>query len=166
MTADPTACAQSQLPDPGGWKPASSSPTLRRSTRQARSTLGLGWSTTITPLPAQAVVILIKVPWNQANRAHKLRAELLTQDGQPVAIPGPIGDQPVTIEGDFEAARPPGLPAGTPLDLAFVFSLQQGIQLPRQVRVETVDRRHMEKRLVCGLLLREKNTVSPLWGPG
>jgi hypothetical protein len=118
MTADPTACEQSQLPDPRRMEAR----IFLADAAQVDSlgkvhALGLGWSTTITPLPAQAVVILIKVPWNQANRAHKLRAELLTQDGQPVTIPGPVGDHPVTIEGDFEAARPPGLPAGTPLDL-------------------------------------------------
>lgn len=91
--------------------------------------LGLGWSTTTTPLPAQAIIILIKVPWDQANRPHKFEVDLVDEDGNPVTTTGPVGEQPVQLAGDFETGRPPGLPPGTPLDLSTSFNVGPGMPL-------------------------------------
>ena len=91
--------------------------------------LGLGWSTTVTPLPAQSVVILIRVPWPLSNDKHLAVVELLGSDGEPVQIPGPEGMQPVKVEAEFETGRPPGLPKGTPIDLPLTFSLGPGMPL-------------------------------------
>jgi hypothetical protein len=118
--------------------------------------LGLGWSTTLTPTPPQAVVILIKVPWNQANQRHTLEAELVTEDGQPVMIPGPLGDQPVKIEGEFEAGRPAGLPHGTPLDMSLAFGIQQGMPLrPGRYVWRLSINGHSEEAWSTGFLVRE-----------
>lgn len=92
--------------------------------------LGLGWSTTTNPLPAHAIVLLLKVPWDQANRRHKFEVELVDADGHAVTTTGPIGEQPVKVEGDFEAGRPAGLPPGTPLDLASTFNIGPGLTVP------------------------------------
>jgi hypothetical protein len=56
--------------------------------------LGLGWSTTVTPLPPQAVVVLIKVPWTRSNDVHKAVVELVSTDGEPMTIPGPSAPNP------------------------------------------------------------------------
>jgi hypothetical protein len=80
--------------------------------------LGLAWSKTTTPLPPQAVVLLVKVPWDQANRKHRFEVELVDADGHSVMTQGPVGEQPIKVAGEFESGRPPGLPAGTPLDVA------------------------------------------------
>ena len=78
---------------------------------------GGGWSLT-GPQPApMAVVIEIEVPWDQANRKHKWVLELLDSDGHAFQVPTPTGEQPVKVEADFEVGRPPGLQAGTPLDV-------------------------------------------------
>lgn len=85
--------------------------------------LGGGWSI-IGPDPApMAIAIKIEVPWDQANRRHTCRLELLDSDGQPVTVDTPLGEQPVVIEAGFEVGRPPGLKAGTPLDLPLAINL-------------------------------------------
>jgi hypothetical protein len=91
--------------------------------------LGLGWSTTVTPLPPQSVVVLIKVPWDVTNERHHVVVDLLDGDGRPVQVPGPLGSQPVRVEAEFETGRPPGLPRGTPIDLPLTFGLGGGAPL-------------------------------------
>lgn len=53
----------------------------------------------------------------------------MNEDGQPVMTPGPVGEQPIKIDGEFEAGRPPGVPPGTPLDLSLTFSVGGGMPL-------------------------------------
>jgi hypothetical protein len=66
---------------------------------------------------------LIEVPWDEANRQHRLKFALLNEDGQPVLVPTPIGDRPLEIEGDFEVGRPPGHRPGTLISLPLAFNL-------------------------------------------
>jgi hypothetical protein len=40
--------------------------------------LGLGWSVTSTPIPNHAVVIMLKVGWDETNTPHHLTSNLLT----------------------------------------------------------------------------------------
>jgi hypothetical protein len=91
--------------------------------------LGIGWSTTVTPLPPQAVIVLIKVPWDRSNDKHQAVVELRGSDGEAVEIAGPLGMQPVKIEAEFETGRPPGLPKGTPIDLPLAFNVSGGMPL-------------------------------------
>jgi hypothetical protein len=80
--------------------------------------LGGGWSVTgPQPVPS-ALAIKIEVPWDQANQKHLLVVSLETEDGQPVIVPTPQGEQPLEIKGEFEVGRPAGLKQGTPLDAA------------------------------------------------
>lgn len=103
--------------------------------------LGLGWSTIHTPLPPQAVVVLIKVPWDVTNVKHVAVVELHDSDGEPVQLAGPLGSQPVRVEAEFETGRPPGLPRGTPIDLPLTFTVGPGMPLMpgRYVWVLSVD---------------------------
>jgi hypothetical protein len=86
--------------------------------------LGGGWSI-IGPEPTPtAIAIKLEVPWDQANRKHAWRLELIDQDGEPVTAPGPDGEpRPVEITGEFELGRPAGLKPGTPLDLPLAINL-------------------------------------------
>jgi hypothetical protein len=84
--------------------------------------LGAGWSNIVRPGPiAMALAVKIDVPWNETNVRHALRAQLLTEDGEPVII----DNNEVAAEGEFEVGRPPGHSPGTTLDvaLALPFSL-------------------------------------------
>jgi len=85
--------------------------------------LGGGWSITGPDPTPSAIAIKIEVPWDQANTRHQLKLELFNDDGQPIMVPGPTGEQPVVLSGEFEVGRPAGLKPGTPLDLALAFHI-------------------------------------------
>ena len=76
---------------------------------------GAGWSNLVGGQVAQiALAILIEVPWDQANRPHGLKVELLDEDGNFVTV----DDQPVLLmDGKIEVGRPAGIPPGTPLNV-------------------------------------------------
>ena len=77
--------------------------------------IGLGWAIR-GPVPGpMSVVVLMECPWDQTNKKHTFRLELLDADGNPQTIPTPLGPQPVLVEGEFESGRPPGIPEGTPI---------------------------------------------------
>ena len=82
--------------------------------------VGGGWSIT-GPDPAPfGIAILVHVPWDQANRRHLMRLELLDTDGVPVTVETEEGeDAPVVFFDDveFEVGRPAGIKPGTPLEL-------------------------------------------------
>ncbi len=87
--------------------------------------LGGGWSVAGPDPTAMALAIKIEVPWDRANVKHPWRLELLDSDGGPVELPSPPDGtlQPVRIEGELEAGRPPGMKPGTPLDVALAFNV-------------------------------------------
>jgi Family of unknown function (DUF6941) len=82
--------------------------------------LGGGWSTLLRPnVPTNmALAIKLGVPWHDANRRIPLRAELLTDESEPVEQNG----EPVFAEGEIEVGRPPGLHAGISLDAPMVLN--------------------------------------------
>ena len=86
--------------------------------------LGGGWSLGGPgPIP-MAIATKIAVPWSDANVRHTMKLALLTEDDQPVKVPGPAGpEQTVEIKGEFEVGRPPGLTPGTELDAVFAVNL-------------------------------------------
>lgn len=82
--------------------------------------LGGGWSQ-LGPAPTPfAVVLKIEVPYDQANRRHRWQLQLEDESGQAVRLATPQGEQAVQMGSDFEVQLPPGLPAGTPLDVPLV----------------------------------------------
>jgi hypothetical protein len=86
--------------------------------------LGGGWSLTGPQPTPMALALKIDLPWDRANMKHKWRLELLDGDGRPVSVQlQPDADpQPLLLEGEFETGRPPGLKAGTNLDLPLSFN--------------------------------------------
>jgi hypothetical protein len=79
--------------------------------------LGGGWNV-IGPEPSPTgIAVLIRVPWDEANRRHRLRLDLVTEDGQPVLVDGPQGKVPVLVNADFEVGRPAGSRPGRPLNV-------------------------------------------------
>lgn len=77
--------------------------------------LGAGWSVTGPRVPPCALVAKLDVPWDQADRSHHWRFDLLDEDGGPVLVGGTA--EPIRVEGDFDVRRPEGLPPGTPIDV-------------------------------------------------
>ena len=111
--------------------------------------LGIGWSTTTTPTPPHAVVVLLKVGWNETNRPHKLELTLLTADGhQAVMTPGLVGPHPLSVEATFEVGRPVDIPEGSDIDHNLAINVGAGLSLEPNTRYEwrlTIDSVHREE---------------------
>lgn len=77
--------------------------------------LGGGWNQAkiVQPL-SMALAVLIEVPWTQTNKQFSIRAFLIDDDGEEVAI----GDRKVQAEGQVEVGRPAGVKPGSDLNTA------------------------------------------------
>lgn len=84
---------------------------------------GAGWSVTGPGPVTSAIALLIQVPWHRANDRIQFSLRLLREDGQPVTQPGPLGDVPIEVTGEFEVGRPAGLKPGTPLDVPLAINI-------------------------------------------
>ncbi len=74
-----------------------------------------GGITVVGPRPQPlGIAIRIQVPWDRANISHQWQLDLLDEDGHPVIA---NNGKPVMVAGRFEAGRPAGLRAGTPLSV-------------------------------------------------
>lgn len=83
------------------------------------SALGIGWSLVTTPTPPAALILLVKVPWDQTNVKHVAVLHLVDADGETVSLgPDIVRTAPLRIDIEFETGRPPGLARGTAIDWA------------------------------------------------
>jgi hypothetical protein len=82
-----------------------------------------GWSMTgPDPVPS-AVALKIDVDWHEAEAAHHWELFLEDADGGPVLVDTPNGSQPVEVRGEFTVTHPPGIPEGSPIDVALAVNL-------------------------------------------
>lgn len=77
--------------------------------------LGAGWNVTGPDPAPSAIALQIDVPWDEANRKHRLQLRLASEDGQAVLVPTPAGDRPVEVRAELEVGRPAGHKPGVPL---------------------------------------------------
>lgn len=97
--------------------------------------LGIGWTFT-GPGPSNfAVGGLVSVPWDQTNKRHKFKLVLNDSDGR--AVVNDSGD-PVYVEVDFEAGRPPGSSIGSPITMPLPPLNIAGLPLQPESRFEWV----------------------------
>ena len=86
--------------------------------------LGGGWTDTpVGPdghVPPQALAVIIHVPWDQANKGHRMRVRLVDADGVPVSA---REGQPLQVESNFEIGRPPGAQPGVSLPVPLALNL-------------------------------------------
>jgi len=85
--------------------------------------LGGGWVGRTSRMPNMAVVVLLDVPWDQANRRHDMELYLLDEDGNMVQMGDPPRD--IRMQGSFEVGRPAGHPAGMPLRFMQAINFQR-----------------------------------------
>jgi hypothetical protein len=104
--------------------------------------LGLGWRQCQTPTPAFALVMFLDIDWDETNKQHRLKCQLLTTDGDQVIVPGPQGPQRILFEAAAEAGRPPGAIHGTSVRMPLTLNIPAGIPLDPGIyewRVEVED---------------------------
>ena len=73
---------------------------------------------------AHAIVVLIKVAWDEAVKSHEFSLRLTDDDGTSVVVPGPAGTQPMEFSGKLEAGRAAEVPAGSDVNMNFVIGVQ------------------------------------------
>jgi hypothetical protein len=73
--------------------------------------LGLGWTTSPTPVPQHALIIFVEVDWGELGKSFPIRAELVDSDGVRVAH---------TEHGVINARRQSVHPEGTPVTIPFI----------------------------------------------
>ncbi|MGH7325471.1 MAG: DUF6941 family protein [Candidatus Rokuibacteriota bacterium] len=72
--------------------------------------LGGGW-TEVGPAPQPfALAGIIEVTWEETNRRRRLELLIEDEDGRPLNVATPTGEQPFKIEAGFDVGRPPGAP--------------------------------------------------------
>ena len=81
--------------------------------------LGGGWSVTGPEIPPSAIAMKIDVPWDQANRPHLWRLDLVSEDGTPIDIDGQV----LRVEGQFEVGRPAGAAPGSYIDVPIAVNI-------------------------------------------
>ena len=75
--------------------------------------LGGGWNQ-VGPQPQPfAVAGLIEVQWEEINSSHTVEFIFEDEDGAPLMVPTPAGDQPLKLATVFDTGRPPGVTRGT-----------------------------------------------------
>lgn len=85
--------------------------------------LGGGWSV-VGPQPqAFAIAGLIEVAWDETNEKHPLAFTIEDEDGTPLLVPTPQGDQPIRVESALDVGRPPGAPRGTSFNVPLALPL-------------------------------------------
>jgi hypothetical protein len=84
--------------------------------------MGGGWNILYAPnRPVNvSVALVLAIGWDETNRRHDLRIELLDADGNSVEIDG----TPVVVMQQFELGRPPGVKPGSSMNtpLSWTFS--------------------------------------------
>jgi len=77
----------------------------------------------------QVVVVFMEAELAMCNRALTLQIELMTEDGEVVSIPGPLGPQPVRLEQQIMVPSPAGAPTGFPGRASAMMELPTGLPL-------------------------------------
>jgi len=74
--------------------------------------LGGGWTEIGPASQPFALAGIIEIDWEETNRRRHLTFLIEDEDGQPLKVPTPTGEQPFKLEADFDIGRPPGVQVG------------------------------------------------------
>ena len=85
--------------------------------------VGAGWNVVVPGASPAGLGGIIEIPFSETNRPVRWRLRLQDADGQPVELQGPMGPQPVEIEGVVEVGRPVGIVPGDPLPVPFAINM-------------------------------------------
>ncbi len=66
-----------------------------------------------------ALALHISAPWDQADRVHDWKVNLLDEDGRPVTL----REKPLILKGTFQPRRTEGLRPGAPLGVSMAINI-------------------------------------------
>jgi len=75
--------------------------------------LGSGWNEVGPQARPFAIAGLLEVDWEETNSRHSIDIVFEDEDGGPLNVPTPAGDQPLRLTAGFEVGRPPGSARGS-----------------------------------------------------
>ena len=105
--------------------------------------------TDVGPSPQPfAIAGLVEVEWDETNARHSLELTIENEDGAPLIVPTPTGDQPVRVASEFEVGRPAGSARGSSFNMALAVPI---IPLPWTPGRRYVVRLRIEPRAVDDL---------------
>lgn len=79
--------------------------------------LGAGWNE-VGPQPQPfAIAGLLEVDWEETNSHHSIDIVFEDEDGVPLNVSTPTGDQPLRLTTGFEVGRPPGSARGSSFNM-------------------------------------------------
>jgi hypothetical protein len=76
--------------------------------------LGLGWTTSVSPVPQHVLIIFVEVGWAEIGQSFPIHAELIDSDGAQVAA---------TEHGVINARHRAVHPKGTPATIPFIATI-------------------------------------------
>jgi len=79
--------------------------------------LGSGWNEVGPQAQPFAIAGLLEVDWEETNSKHSIDIIFEDEDGSPLNVPSPTGDQPLRLTAAFEVGRPPGSARGSSFNL-------------------------------------------------
>ena len=82
--------------------------------------LGGGWDNCSPGAAMMGVAVIVKIPWNLANRKFNWELKLVDADGNPVSA-GP--ENRLGFGGGLEVGRPPGVPKGMDLSIPIAVNI-------------------------------------------
>ena len=80
-------------------------------------TLGSGWNE-VGPQPQPfAIAGLLEIDWEETNTRHAIEIVFEDEDGAPLQVPTPTGNEPLRVTADFEVGRPAGSVPGSTFNM-------------------------------------------------
>jgi hypothetical protein len=79
--------------------------------------LGCGW-TEVGPQPQPfAIAGLLEIDWEETNLRHSIDITFEDEDGGPLNVATPAGEQALRVTASFEVGRPPGSVRGSSINM-------------------------------------------------
>ena len=70
-----------------------------------------------------AIAGLLEVDWEETNSHHSIDIVFEDEDGGPLNVPTPAGEQALRLTASFEVGRPPGAVRGSSFNMPLAFPI-------------------------------------------
>lgn len=93
---------------------------------------GAGWRMAVPAQPggtvAYVIALSVDVPWSETYKTHTIALTLA--DSKGMAVTSPNGEAAISIQGNLQAVRPPGVLSGEPITMPMVLPIPAMVLVP------------------------------------